>query len=76
MLFQYSSTVLCGMFSATLSCPMDSGRKTQCMALMLHARFESSGYLPAGRLQGLVYAAFVDDEATLRRRIADACQVI
>jgi hypothetical protein len=37
------------------------------------ARFESSGFLRVGTPKSLVYAAPVDNEEALQRRIVDAC---
>jgi hypothetical protein len=39
-------------------------------------RFESSGFLPAGTLETLVYTAPVDNENALHHRTVDACQTI
>jgi hypothetical protein len=46
------------------------------MASALHARFESSGFLPVGIPKTLVYAAPVHNEEALHRRTVDACQTI
>jgi hypothetical protein len=43
------------------------------MASMLHAKFQSSGFLPVGTL---VYAGPVGNEETLDHCIVDACQTI
>jgi hypothetical protein len=39
-------------------------------------RFESFRFLPVGALRTLAYAAPVDNEEALHRRIVDACQTI
>jgi hypothetical protein len=46
------------------------------MASTLHARFDSSGFLPVGHLKPRVYAAPVDNKETLHLRSVDACQTI
>jgi hypothetical protein len=40
------------------------------------ARFESSGFLPVGTPETLVYGAPIDNEEALHHRIVDACQTI
>jgi hypothetical protein len=46
------------------------------MTSTLHARFESSGCLPVGTPEDLVYAVPVDNEAALHHCTVDSCQII
>jgi hypothetical protein len=74
MVFRHILAVLCEMFSVTWL--MDKDRRTHCMASMLHARFESSAFLPVGTPKIHVYAYSVDNKRAIHRCIVDACQTI
>jgi hypothetical protein len=54
---------------------MDRQRRTHCVASM-HARFESSGFLPVGTSKILVYTAPVDNKEVLHNCSVNAWQSI